>query len=336
MEEHGKTTGTALAQLPTSGALTQPQAMHILKLVYPNVPEDEIIRCAIFCRDFGLHPLAREVYIIPFGDKFSMVVGIPASRKLAHNLKGEFSYLDDTPRAATEEEIIKQFGKDSEEAKSNLISVTKLQGEGGNLAIGFGLYPKADKPKGTDKGNSQRNMANIRSERPAMDRLPGKPMPRVDVIDERYTTLPDVGKVDTATGEIIEGQVTELNDTPEEHWCQEHNCAYELKKSKFGEFYAHKQDKGWCNENTKKEPPAVAETAPEPSPEPVPSTISAVDQVWLRETLAIIHWTERTALDWIRAQFNITGEKLIDVCNQMPREDLKKFTDHIQTMRDAA
>jgi len=205
----GQGASTALATIPRQGQLTQPQAMHILKLVYPDVPDNEIIRTAIFCRDFGLHPLAKEVYLIPFKGKHVMVVGIPASRKMAHNLKGEFSFLEDTPRAATEKEIERQFGKDSDEAKANVISVTKLQGEGGNLAIGFGLYSKDENPYGMDKGNTKRNMANIRSERQAMDRLPGKPIPQVEVIDAAYAEVPNVDQI---TGEIIEGEGTVIEE----------------------------------------------------------------------------------------------------------------------------
>ena len=195
-----------LATIPKQGQLTQPQAMTILKLQYPEATENEIVKTAIFCRDFGLHPLANEVYLIPFKGKNVMVVGISASRKIAHARKGQFSFLDDTPRAATEEEIVKQYGKDSDEAKDNIISITKLKGEGGNLAIGFGLWPKKDNPYGMDKGNTKRNMTNIRSERQGMDRLPGKPMPRYEVVDEQYIETPS-GLVDTATGEITEPEV---------------------------------------------------------------------------------------------------------------------------------
>ena len=227
-EKHGRETSTALERIPKQGQLTETQAMTILKLQYPGAQENEIVKTAIFCRDFGLHPLANEVYLIPFKKKWKddggkwheeerhvMVVGISASRKMAHALKGSFSFLDDTPRAATEEEIIKQYGKDSEEARDNIVSVTKLKGEGGNNAIGFGLYPKKESPYGMDKGNTRRNMANIRSERQGIDRLPGKPMPRYDVIDEAYaevSTVADiegVGKVVIGTGEIVNSEVIE-------------------------------------------------------------------------------------------------------------------------------
>lgn len=199
-----KTTALEARRLPTSGALTQNQAMEVLKLVYPDVPEDQIVRTAMLCRDFGLHPLMKEVYIIKFGKDYSTVIGISANRKMAADKKGAFSFMDDTPRAASQEEIIKQFGEDSEEEKGNLVSITKLRGEKGNLAVGFGLWPKSKEPHGADKGNTKRNMANIRSERQALDRLPGEALPlkEFEVIDGTYVEVPDVGKVDKTTGEI--------------------------------------------------------------------------------------------------------------------------------------
>lgn len=216
-KEHGKQTATALEKYhPSEGQLTQAAAMHILKLVYPHAPEDEIIRCAILCRDFGLHPLKKEVYLIPFKnkktgkDEYATVVGIAADRKMAADRKGAYSFLDNSPRAATPEEITKQFGKDSEEAEKNLISICMVKGESGNQALGFGLWPKDSEPYGTEKGNTKRNMANIRSERQAVSRLPGKPLPPVQVIDEAYAELPD--NVDTKTGEIIEGTATEVTE----------------------------------------------------------------------------------------------------------------------------
>ena len=268
-----KTKALDKARLPMTGALTQPQAMHILKLVYPNVPEDQIIRTAILCRDFGLHPLMKEVYILGFKNKsggidFATVIGISASRKMAADRKGAYSFLDDTPRAATPEEIIKQYGKNSEEERDNLISICHLKGERGNEATGFGLWPKNKEPYGTDKGNTKRNMANIRSERPAYNRLPGEALPQIEVIDEAYAQVPDVGKVNVGTGQIIEGEFKEVNPeslAPEpkskEHWCEEHNCPYEKKTRGSSTWYAHKlPDGSWCNEAKKKEqaPKAVS------------------------------------------------------------------------------
>jgi len=229
--------------VPLTGALTQPQAMHILKLVYPYVPEDQIIRTAILCRDFGLHPLMKEVYILGFKNKktgktdYSTVLGIGASRKMAADKKGAYSFIDASPRTATKEEIVKQYGENSEEERDNLVSICKLKGESGNEAIGFGLWPKlkpkydadgkmvysggepvlvSNEPYGTEKGNTKRNMANIRSERQALDRLPGEAIPlrHLEVIDEAYSDVPDVGKVSKETGEIIDSEARDVTDEP--------------------------------------------------------------------------------------------------------------------------
>ncbi len=204
----------ALATIPKHGQLTQPQAEHILGLVYPNCPRDEVIRCAILCRDFGLHPLMKEVYLIPFKDKsgkenYATVLGINATRKLMAQ-RGSYSYFDDTPRLMTEKEQKRIFGEVDEK---NIVAITKLRTMEGLEAPGYGRWPKDKEPYGTDKGNTKANMAFIRSERNAFGRLsPDAIPPDVEVIDEAYVAVPDVGKVALETGEILEGEVTEVKD----------------------------------------------------------------------------------------------------------------------------
>lgn len=306
-QTQGRETSRELATIPKQGQLTQPQAERILSLVYPNATKDEILRTAIFCQDFGLHPLANEVYLIPFKGKNVMVVGIPASRKMAHALKGDFSFLDDSPRAANEEEIVKQFGKDSEEADANIISITKLQGVGGNLAIGFGLYPKKDSPYGTDKGNTRRNMANIRSERQAMDRLPGRALPRYEVIDATYAEVPDVGKVDTSTGEIVEEPV----------------------EAEFKEVVEKPEPQ---TEATKSKSSPVVEESNSNPPEPV----GGIDLDWLKESAKSIKWTEKTLTTWIAAKFKVKGGLLEDVVAGLSPEQRKDVVKEIQDRVDMA
>ena len=344
MSEQEVKTSQALVErgVPLTGALTQPQAMHILKLVYPDVPEDQIIRTAILCRDFGLHPLMKEVYILGFKNTktgktdYSTVLGIGASRKMAADKKGAYSFIDASPRTATKEEIVKQYGENSEEERDNLVSICRLQGESGNEAFGFGLWPKDRIPYGTEKGNTKRNMANIRSERQALDRLPGEAIPlrHLEVIDEAYSDVPDVGKVSKETGEIIDSTATVLPDEEAEikdgldyqaehmeHWCKEHNCPFELKTGKFGPFYAHKKPEGgWCNEKKKKAeapppPPEEelfteeAELLPdEPTqdsraeswenelePEPAEESKCFIDLEWLSESLKTLREKKLTA-----------------------------------------
>ena len=324
-KEHGKETMAALEKYyPSRGQLSQFQAMQILKLVYHGVPEAEIIRCAILCRDFGLHPLKKEVYIIPFGQgekrTWATVIGIAADRKMAANQKGAYSFLDDTPRAASKKEIAKQFGEDSEEAESNLISVCKVKGQDGNDVIGFGLWPKENNPYGIDKGNTKRNMANIRAERQALSRLPGRPLPQVEVIDEAYAELPEVGTVDTATGEIVE---TKPEPKPK--------GAEKKEPKKPAPTPAPKVPQERTEQ--KAEPPDE-ETQPEPQTEETPSPI---DLVWLKETLGIIRWKETTALSWIKAQFRVSVEgSLADVLKSLEPKLLKEFYNHIASMRESS
>ena len=209
-----KVSTTALEKIPTKGQLTQPQAEHILSLVYPGCPRDEIIRCAILCRDFGLHPLMKEVYLIPFKEKngkenYVTILGINATRKLMAQ-RGSYSYIDDTPRRMTEEEQMRIFGEVDDK---NIVAITKLKTKDGLEAPGYGKWPIDKSPYGADKGNTKANMAFIRSERNAFGRLSPDAIPQdVEIIDEAYVKVPDVDKVIQSTGEIIEAEVVK---TPE-------------------------------------------------------------------------------------------------------------------------
>ncbi|KKK90096.1 hypothetical protein LCGC14_2726530, partial [marine sediment metagenome] len=54
-------------------------------------------------------------------------------------------------------------------------------------------------------------MACVRAERLALDRqYPGEMPQGIEVFDERFTEVPDIGKVETETGEVIEGEHTEV------------------------------------------------------------------------------------------------------------------------------
>ncbi len=203
----GTQVARTVGDIPKQGQLTQPQAERILSLVYPDCPKDEVIRCAILCRDFGLHPLMKEVYLIPFKDKdgkanYATVLGINATRKLMAQ-RGTYSYIDDTPRLMTDEEQMRIFG---EVDKANIVAITKLRTKDGLEAPGYGRWPKEKQPYGTDKGNTKANMAFIRSERNAFGRLsPDALPPDVEIIDEAYAKLPEIkSSVDLETGEITE------------------------------------------------------------------------------------------------------------------------------------
>jgi len=352
-------TTTQLAKYQGGGALTKEGAMEVLKLVYPKVPEVEIIRTALLCRDFGLHPLMKEVYILGFKNKaggtdYATVIGINASRKMASDKKGSYSFADDTPRAATQEEIVKQYGTNSEEARDNLVSICKLKGERGNEAIGFGLWPKAKEPYGTDKGNTKRNMSNIRAERQATDRLPGEAIPLrgLDVIDEavgeamvasgRIVEI-DGRPVDRKTGEVLEGAPAAATPVQNDsHWCDEHDCAFEKKQRGSAVWYAHKDPDGkWCNEAK-----ANGSTKPKPElpeePEEPPPPSSPIDLEWLKEQLNILQgkkleaWSNANIISYLKAITGKDAKKVSEAVSYLDVEQAELFVQKVQEVVEMA
>lgn len=186
-------------------SLTRPQAMEIMETIWPGAPALDKVAVAILCSDYGLNPLANHVFLIPFKEKWVRVWGIKAKRLLASR-KGDYSYLDMTPRLMTEEEQVKVWGAVDQ---NNLCFMTHLKDmKSAAEAYGYGKWPLEEKPYGTDKGNSQANMASIRSESQALDRLRPAEMPTgFAIADEQYI---EAKVIDTTTGEIIEGEVKEI------------------------------------------------------------------------------------------------------------------------------
>ncbi len=349
-QQVGPEASTAVSHIPKQGQLTKAQAMHILKLVYPNCPEEEIVRCAILCRDFGLHPLMKEVYLIPFKGKdgnetYVTVLGINATRKLMA-LRGSYSYFDDTPRLMTPEEQKRVFG---EVDSVNIVAITKLRTKDGLEAPGYGRWPKDKSPQGMDKGNTKANMAFIRSERNAFGRLsPDALPPNIEVIDEAYVDVPEIGKVEKSTGEIIESTATVVEeplDTGEEtHWCEEHNCAFELKKGKWGDFYSHKTDGGWCKEKkAKAEETTPSDSEPEPTPEATESkseTIddkgNGIDMVWLKDSLKTLEdkepeaWSESTLLLFMMLTYKVEAPTVLEAAAKLDKGEATHFVNKVQ------
>jgi len=96
----------------------------------------------------------------------------------------------------------------------NICAITRLRTREGEEAQGYGKWPKDKSPYGEDKGNTKANMAFIRSERNAFGRLFTDAIPQnVEIVDEAY--VEGIGEVDKRTGEIIEGEVREIEEQPE-------------------------------------------------------------------------------------------------------------------------
>ena len=166
--------------------ITKEQAMFLLKSIWPKAPEADIIKAAILCHQYGLNPLMRQVYLIQFDKEWAIVLGIKASRQIAQQaLKKRgirYSYADG-PRVMTEDEQVRIFGKAD---KGKLWAITVLNDNQGGTFPGYGGWPADKKPYGLEKGNSEFNMAFIRSERNALDKLAPGELPDIEVWDDTY------------------------------------------------------------------------------------------------------------------------------------------------------
>ena len=288
-EEHGKTKTRALAKYINTGAITKPVATEIVETLWGRAPKIEKTKAILLCHTYQLNPLMKHLYLIPYKRKdkkgneikdangnyildWSIQIGIGATRLMAQR-KHNYSYMDMSPRKATKVEIDKILGDTYD--PNQIYGFCHIKDvETGAEAYGIRGIKKNANIKGADKGNTHLNLACIRAERQSLDRqYPGEmPPSSIEVVDETYMEAPGVGKIDIETGEIIEGEATEVpdNDKPEElatieptHWCDEHGCAFEQKSSRFGVFYSHKVEGGYCKE--KKEKGKVTAAAPDES-----------------------------------------------------------------------
>jgi len=213
--------------------LTQQGAVKMLSVLYPDATRNEsgksaIIKGALICRDYGLNPAMDHIFLIPYKNKqtntltWSVVRGIKASRLICGREKS-YGYIDNTPRVMTEVEQETIFG---EVDKGNLVVICKIKDRDGNEFPGYGRWPKGIDPKGIEKGNSKFNMAAIRAERQALDKLnPGAMPADVDVVDERFIDRPAVEiseekpeqrQIPETTTEAEDESEVEQSITPEE------------------------------------------------------------------------------------------------------------------------
>lgn len=185
-QQLGEATTTALEPYIGVTSLTQKQAAFILRTIWPQAPEVEVIKAALICHMYALNPLMKHLYLVPFrGEKtttWAPIMGIGATRLIASRVD-RYSYVAG-PRMMTEQE---QKEIRLEVDPDNIWAITVLQDSKGNSAPGYGSWPKHAIPYGSDKGNSKENMAMIRSERQAFDRLfPGEMPQEIEVIDTQY------------------------------------------------------------------------------------------------------------------------------------------------------
>ncbi len=215
MKEHGEEKTQALMKYAGVGSLTREEATFILNTCWPEAAKSplgqvEITKAATICQMYGLNPLLKHLHLVAYNkgkpnETWTIQVGIQATRFKAHE-KGDFSYMDNTPRVMTAQEQELTFG---EVDGKNLWVITKLRDTKGNMAPGYGYWSKETEVYGKEKGNSRFNMAAIRSERQAIDRLFGGTLPQsLEIMDERYVESP-YQLVDQETGEITSPEAPE-------------------------------------------------------------------------------------------------------------------------------
>lgn len=191
-EQLGPETAGAVERYRGVTSLTQAQATEVLFSIWPKAPPMEVFKAALLCHTYGLNPLMKHVYLVPFTDyktkevTWTLILGIAATRLIASR-KRPYGYVDG-PRAMTKEEqetINGAFDPD------NFWAITIVKDLLGNQAPGYGSWPRSEEPHGTNKGNTKANMARIRSERNALDKLlPGEMPTGVEVMDIDFLPAP--------------------------------------------------------------------------------------------------------------------------------------------------
>ena len=200
-QKYGSEKTRVLAKYIGTGAITKVIATEIVETLWGEAPPIEKTKAILTCQTYQLNPLMRHLHLIGYkhyedgklvvDDRgkpildWSMQIGIGATRLLAQR-KHNYSYLDLTPRKATQEEIDKILGDTAD--PNSIYGFTHIK----DMATGaeaFGLRGIKQNAKivGEDKGNTHLNLACIRSERLALDRqYPGEMPPNVEAMDERY------------------------------------------------------------------------------------------------------------------------------------------------------
>lgn len=309
-EELGEGKTATLEKYEGVVSLTRAQATEILKTIWPEAPEIEVLKAAIICHQYGLNPLMKHLFLIPFkrrkegkvvGEDWVVILGISTNRLIAQR-RHHYSYLDMTPRRMTDEEQEKIFGEVDD---TKIWAITKLKDmDTGAEVIGVGSWPMDEVPYGAEKGNTKLNMACTRSERQALDRQYPAEMPQgVEVMEEKYIDSPFISL--SEGGEKIGGRQEELGGEGKSSATILSLPKTETDKSK------------------KIEVPA-ADTDQE---------TFTIDEDWLKEKLDEIHWSPETARSWIIGHFNLKVAKgdLWDILPTLTREQAQEFVQDIQS-----
>ena len=193
--------------------LTTNQAVFLLKKAWPGAPDPEVMKAAIICHNYNLHPYMGHVFLIPFKRKsgettWSVVHSIKSKRLIAQQGGKVYGYHDG-PRVMTGDEQVKLFSKVE---PHRIWAITILKDSAGNLFPGYGFWDKDDNPYGSDKGNTQHKMAFIRSESDALHKLAPGQLPNIEVVDDSFMETTMAQAVEDGKAELVTGAENDINE----------------------------------------------------------------------------------------------------------------------------
>lgn len=368
-QELGVDKARALAKYEGVLSLTRPQAQEILDKVYPLAPQSEIARAVLLCVTYQFNPLMKHVFLVKFnrwnkdhtaiiGEDWATILGIKAKRLLASRpdrmgRPRPYSYIDGTPRVMTAEEQKTTFGKVEPD---KLWVITKGKDpQTGAEAVGYGFWPKKDKPYGEEKGNTQFNMASIRSESQMLDRLrPGEMPAAFDVMPEE---IMETGEVIEGEGRIIEEEPAEDSIEAPYGICPIHNVPLVAGRGNFPPYCPNKvpgtgRSAGkmvWCK-GTLPDQPLNHEAAVEEESEKVaeqkeptaPEKNPYIDMVWLEEALntlnkkGLVAWTDKAVLEHMKTAYNVEAETVLLAIAKLDQGMSAHFVNKVQETLEMA
>ncbi len=257
VEKVGQEKAQALMKYQGVATLTKVELADIMNTMWPgadNASPAEVKKAILLCSQYGLNPLANHLYLIPFETKdkktgavvkvtYAAVKGINARRLIARR-KHSYSEINNTPRYMTEEEEERAWKTVNEDEVRFIVTLRDMVT--GATASGYGRWPKwrtwtnpktgevkryPNDPKGVEKGNSAENMAAIRAERIALDKLYPADMPSAIPFEDEYleqqraqqsvviepseNSQVKPASIDAETGEILDGVFSESESQEE-------------------------------------------------------------------------------------------------------------------------
>jgi hypothetical protein len=201
----------------TPGVLSQKQAAYILKTIWKDAPDIEVVKASLICQQYQLNPLMKMIFLVKYdrkkwnpqtkqrekiGEDWVTQLALKATRQIARR-GHKFGYIDG-PRVMTEQEQKDILGAVEPE---KIWAITKIKDSDGFVYPGYGCWDRTDEAYGSDKGNTKQNMAFGRSERNAIDKMAPGELPDAEVVDDQYSPISDVPAAITEGRQEFEQQV---------------------------------------------------------------------------------------------------------------------------------